>query len=131
MQKRSSQNKYHFGVGGKLLRHLQAWRDIGGDYLIRRGMYADWVGALPPHQNRTAFRKEYRGVMHTRYLAQLQEELQQGIIQEVHIDQCLWLSPTFLVPKPGGEWRKVMDCRQLNLYLRKRKFKMEDQRTVV
>jgi hypothetical protein len=72
----------------------------------------------------------YRGAMHTYYQAELTEELQQGIIREVEADQCQWVSPTFLVPKPDGQWRKIMDCRLLNSYLRKKKFKMEDHQTV-
>jgi hypothetical protein len=129
MPSSSSQSK-NLGVGGKLQRHLRAWRSISGDYLIRKGLDTDWAGAPPPAQVRPAIRKEYKGVMHTFYQAELAEELQQGIIREVDADQCQWFSQTFLVPKPNGEWRKIVDCRLLNSYLERRKFKMEDHRTV-
>jgi ribonuclease HI len=34
-------------------------------------------------------------------------------------------NPTFLVPKKGGKFRKVVDCRLLNEHLRDKTFKME------
>jgi hypothetical protein len=60
MQKRSSQNKDHFGVGGKLLRHLQAWREIRGEYHIRRRLYTDWVEALPHIRAKQRFEESTR-----------------------------------------------------------------------
>jgi hypothetical protein len=72
----------------------------------------------------------YKGAMHVEYLRQLNEELKEGIIAEATIDQCASISPTFLVPKKGGEWRKILDCRRLNVFIMKEGFQMEDNRTV-
>jgi hypothetical protein len=68
--------------------------------------------------------------MHSKYLQQLQVELDEGVIMEVTREQCRYLSPTFLVPKKGGEWRKILDCRGLNRFIQDITFQMEDHRTV-
>jgi hypothetical protein len=122
----------NLGIGGKLQWQTEAWREIKGDYLFRQGMQPEWEGTLsPPWQPPTRARRMYTGVMHTEYMNQLNEELADGIIVETRNDQCAWISPTFLVPKRGGQWRKILDCRSLNRYVKKESFQMEDQRTVV
>jgi hypothetical protein len=63
-------------------------------------------------------------------MAQLQAELAERIVVRVDQEECKFLSSTFLVPKKGGEWRKVMDCRRINSYIRDTTFQMEDHRTV-
>jgi ribonuclease HI len=132
MQSNIRREDNNLGIGGKLQRYIPAWRNIKGDYLIRRGMQAEWEGALPPpRQTQNRMRRKYTGVMNTEYVRQLQEELQEDIIVRVQAQECKWLSPTFLVPKKGGEWRKILDCRLLNKYIKKVKFQMEDIRTVV
>jgi hypothetical protein len=37
-----------------------------------------------------------------------------GIVKEVKKEEILHLNPTITVPKAGGKWRKVLDCRRLN-----------------
>jgi hypothetical protein len=64
-------------------------------------------------------------------MQQLQAELDDGIVRQVARRECKYLSPTFLVPKKGNEWRKVMDCRRLNEFVQDITFQMEDHRTVV
>jgi hypothetical protein len=59
------------------------------------------------------------------YMALLQEELNEGVVQEVDSSQARWLNPTFLVPKRGNKYRKVLDCRRLNQELRDVHFAME------
>jgi ribonuclease HI len=72
---------------------------------------------------------EYIGEVHQQMVRQIQEELEIGVIEKVEQKDCVWISPTFLVPKKRGEWRKVMDCRKLNKFIVNTTFQMEDQRT--
>jgi hypothetical protein len=60
----------------------------------------------------------------------LNEELREGIIVQVPHQFVKWWSPTFLVPKKNGEYRKVLNCRRLNAEMKDLHFKMEDVRTV-
>jgi hypothetical protein len=60
---------------------------------------------------------------------EINEELKAGVIERVREEECVWVSPTFLVPNKGNAWRKVMDCRELNKFVLERSFQMEDHRT--
>jgi hypothetical protein len=117
------------GVGAKLLRYIDAWKEIGRDYLIKRGLMPEWKDKPPPRNLRTGRDRAYTGMRHTLFIQQIEAELKEGIIEKVEEDECQWISPTFLVPKRGGEWRKVMDCRGLNEFIPERTFQMEDHRT--
>jgi ribonuclease HI len=59
------------------------------------------------------------------YRKLLREELEEGVIVPVPADFAKLRNPTFLVPKKGGKFRKVLDCRLLNMHLRDKTFKME------
>jgi hypothetical protein len=41
-------------------------------------------------------------------------ELKLGIVREAREEEILHWNPTYTVPKAGGKWRKVLDCRELN-----------------
>jgi ribonuclease HI len=58
------------------------------------------------------------------------EEVQLGAVRRIRREEVLWEHRTGLVPKPGGKMRKITDCSQLNIFLRKIKFKMEDNRVL-
>jgi hypothetical protein len=60
----------------------------------------------------------------------IQEELEMGVIRRCHSSEVLFLNPIFLIKKASGEWRKIMDCRSLNLHISTPHFKMEDSRTL-
>ncbi|KAA6399142.1 MAG: hypothetical protein EZS28_005339, partial [Streblomastix strix] len=50
-------------------------------------------------------------------------EIQAGIVIET--DNIRIFNPTFLVPKPGGKQRKILDCRNINQLTTLLKFKIE------
>jgi hypothetical protein len=51
--------------------------------------------------------------------------LDEGIVVKVPRSEVAYLNPTFLVPKRGGKFRKILDCRGLNAELRDVHFRME------
>jgi ribonuclease HI len=64
-------------------------------------------------------------------LAAIEEERVLKVIVPISRSKVMWEHRCFQILKKGGkEWRKVVDCSELNGFLLKRKFKMEDQRTV-
>ena len=44
--------------------------------------------------------------------------LKRGFIQKSEEDSPEWVSRAFLVPKPNGKWRLVIDYRHLNTQLK-------------
>jgi hypothetical protein len=112
----------------RLLRARTEWEKIGAWDLLQQGIRAEWIDdqaaqrlqARPPppqYQPRGPLRGEFRKL--------LREELEEGVIVKVPPEFAKLRNPTFLVPKKGAKWRKVMDCRSLNDHLRDKTFKME------
>jgi hypothetical protein len=116
-------------IGARLLRFKRAWEAIGRAYLIRRGLQPEWKRGPPPSNVHLPMGRIYSGAMHANFCRQLQAELNDGTVVEVRREQCKFLSPTFLVPKKGNEWRKVIDCRRINHHIQDITFQMEDHRT--
>jgi ribonuclease HI len=59
-------------------------------------------------------------------LAAIAAELEAGVIEEVSAQQAGFVMPAFTVPKSDGSLRLVLDCRQLNVYIQQKAFKMEN-----
>jgi hypothetical protein len=57
------------------------------------------------------------------YAKQLEKEIKEGIVIETN--KIKIFNPTFLVPKSDNKWRKILDCRQINMITKINKFKME------
>lgn len=51
------------------------------------------------------------------------------IMEKAHWRTC-FISPMFLIGKPGGTVRQVFNLRQLNRYLLPRKFRLKNQQKV-
>jgi hypothetical protein len=64
------------------------------------------------------------------YTQILQEEIAEGIVIPVPDKYVKFYNSTFLVPKRDGGFRKVLNCKELNKYMKVDHFKMEDTRTV-
>ncbi|KAA6311228.1 MAG: hypothetical protein EZS28_056167, partial [Streblomastix strix] len=48
------------------------------------------------------------------YQEMLREELEDGIVMPIQQDQVKWRNHTFLIKKPNGTWRKILDASKLN-----------------
>jgi hypothetical protein len=51
--------------------------------------------------------------------------LQKQAIEEVVQPSLAFWSRIFLVPKPGGQWRVILNLKPLNSFIQTRTFKME------
>ncbi|KAA6361022.1 MAG: hypothetical protein EZS28_043451, partial [Streblomastix strix] len=58
--------------------------------------------------------------------AMLLEKHQEGIIKEIPKEQFKSWNPTFLVPKPSGDWRKILDASLLNEEIQLLHFQMNE-----
>ncbi|KAL8609039.1 hypothetical protein ACOMHN_065265 [Nucella lapillus] len=56
--------------------------------------------------------------------------LQKGAIQELHDPGPGFYSRLFVVPKPNGSWRPIMDLSPLNKFIRDIKFRMESTSSI-
>jgi ribonuclease HI len=101
---------------------------------MMRGIGPEWKDSDAAARLRAQRRpRSYRPPQHlaTAFQRLLEEELREGIVEEIEEDQAAWFNPTFLVEKKKkGEYRKVLDCRDLNAELTEVHFKMEGPDTV-
>jgi ribonuclease HI len=118
----------------RLLARRDAWRAIKGEALLLQGVRADWKDAESPARLAKEFvLRPFRAqkALRLEYTRLLTEELRDGVVREVPLTEVKWLNPTFLVPKAGGKWRKILDCRRLNEEMKDRHFKMESAEDVL
>jgi hypothetical protein len=121
-------------MGSRLLARREAWRAIKGEALLLRGVWADWRDRESPSKLASEFRmRPFRAqkALRGEYQRLLDDELREGVVREVPLAEAKWLNPTFLVPKAGGKYRKILDCRRLNEEMRDRHFKMESAEDVL
>ncbi|KAA6391822.1 MAG: putative reverse transcriptase [Streblomastix strix] len=57
------------------------------------------------------------------YARQLEKEIKEGIV--IQTNQIGIFKPTFLISKPGNNWRKILDGRQVNAVINLVQFKMK------
>ncbi len=121
-------------VGARTQFFHSAWRGIGGERFALNG-------AVPIWRSRAAKRalislgREKRGFRggdaeEAACEHMIQEELRTGVVEEAREQDVLLSHNVFLIPKKGGRWRKILDCRRLNWALKTKHFKMDDATTV-
>lgn len=64
------------------------------------------------------------------YRKAIDELVQKGAVSKCRPSRNQYLSPYFLVSKPNGEKRFVLNLKKLNMHIKCFHFKMEDSRTV-
>ena len=99
---------------------LEVWEQTcGGREFMFVGMLPFWSDEQAPERLkvlRDRVRKEYPfdQIREAAFQTLLQEEIREGIVSRVPPWFVKFLCPVFMVPKKGGKWRKVVDCRLLN-----------------
>jgi hypothetical protein len=95
---------------------------------MRRGITVEWRdGEAPQRLQRRRKENPYNppAALAREYASLLEEEIREGIVEEVDGREVKWLNPTFLVPKKDNKHRKILDCRELNAELQDVTFRME------
>ncbi|KAA6392641.1 MAG: hypothetical protein EZS28_011834 [Streblomastix strix] len=121
-------------LGGKLVRYIKAWEIINCKDFITKVFYQilkdnniqerpqQTIGQCPFQGNLTKMQA---------YKAMLQEELQEGKIEDIPKEQDKWWNPTFLILKSLGQWRKIFDASLLNEIIQPIHFQMNDVQIVL
>jgi ribonuclease HI len=110
------------------------WEKIGAAHLIRTGITPMWKREIEAKRILLRERKpnSFKGTPNqmSAYRKILEEEVREGVVIPVRQSFVKFWNRTFLVPKRGGEYRKVLNCRRINSLMEGVHFKMEDVRTV-
>jgi hypothetical protein len=121
-------------LGQRLQRHMGEWETIGGERLIQLGITPMWNGESVAKERLRERRRvvQFRGTqLETEaYRLILQEEIREGIVIPVPESYIKFFNSTFLVPKKDGGFRKVLNCREINKYMKVDHFKMDSTKTV-
>ncbi|KAA6356751.1 MAG: putative Transposon Ty3-G Gag-Pol polyprotein, partial [Streblomastix strix] len=115
------------GMGGKTKRFIQAWKQIGKEEFINTGFYLrfkDQNSQQRLEENKMII--PFKGTQEEKkaYQEMLKEELEEGIVIPIQQSQVKWWNHTFLIKKPNGTWRKILDASKLNKKIEKLHFKM-------
>ena len=122
-------------VGGRLQSFWQVWQKLGSNprvvSLLRDGY------SLPfrerPHLSRLPLVvSKYASPSKSKALVEALWSLRQKrVMERVVVKSSLaFYNRLFLVPKPNGQWRPILDLSQLNPYLSTGTFKMETPETI-
>ncbi|KAA6360637.1 MAG: putative reverse transcriptase, partial [Streblomastix strix] len=124
------QHPANIPIGGRLTHFVDAWKLIGADALVTRGIKAFWINTQAPQileRNMTNPVKIRSKDSQLALGKLIEKELLEDIIEEVPLNQLKWINPCFAIPKSEpGKWRKIMDCSLLNKFLCATHFIMED-----
>jgi ribonuclease HI len=112
---------------------IHAWERIGASDLVRQGVRAEWrLGHEPEELRLRPWPPPFRGTPTQRaaYQTELQKELDEEIVELTTYEEAKWVNPTFLIEKRPGEWRKILNCIDLNSWIRDKGLKMEGIQTI-
>ncbi|KAA6393808.1 MAG: putative reverse transcriptase [Streblomastix strix] len=121
------------GIGARLQRYQAAWKKINANKILEDGAPANWIHPNAPNlllQNRQY--SEFQGTIQEKMIYQyaLEVEIKQGIVKKIKKDEALFFNRTFIIPRKDKRLRKILDCRQINKFLKEESFKSEDIKTV-
>ena len=125
---------YSDPVGACLLHHWKVWRELGVDprvvRVLRKGFSIKFLQPCPL----TSVPGYSRMPSDPLKVAVLDEEVRQltlkAAIEPVPVGQACFHSHLFLVPKPGGKWRPVIDLKALNRTIDIPSFSMETPESI-
>ncbi|KAA6397710.1 MAG: putative Transposon Ty3-G Gag-Pol polyprotein, partial [Streblomastix strix] len=116
-------------IGGRLIYFLQKWKEINSEALILQGVQAIWKSKQSKQRLESMITQQpFRGsqIETNRMESIINQELEAGVIEEIKLNQAKWINRCFLIGKPDGSFRKIVDCRKLNEELVSQHFKMEN-----
>ena len=122
-------------VGGRLQLLWQVWLSLGSNprvvSILREGYQLPFK-ERPPLARFPVIVSGSSNPLRNKNLNEALHSLgQKQAIEKVSVQSSLgFYNRLFLVPKPNGKWRPILDLSQLNLYLAPATFKMETPETI-
>ncbi|KAA6384586.1 MAG: putative reverse transcriptase [Streblomastix strix] len=116
-----------------LLTHRKSWEDLGALHVLDAGAQAFWICQSSPIKLQKLRRyQEFRGTEMEEKIYQeaLQEELRLGIVEEVSMEKIKFFNRTFVIKSKDKRFRKILDCRTINHYLKDISYKNENLNTI-
>ncbi|KAA6391777.1 MAG: putative reverse transcriptase [Streblomastix strix] len=118
-----------------LMNHLDAWRKIGAEQLLKQGIWVEWASPQSVKQLQNSINQSLQTTNYQQMTvleSLINNELQQKVIIEVKQEQLRWINLIFARSKKKGKgrWRKIMDSSELNKHLVSYDFKMDDIQTL-
>ena len=122
-------------VGARLQKFWKNWLDLGAGprvvQILKEGYTLPF--RIRPNLSRTPTVISCYGNPHRdlKLLEASHQLMVKNAIELVHKKASLgFFNRLFLVPKPDNKWRPILDLRNLNLFLKTEKFKMETPETI-
>ena len=122
-------------VGGRLQNFWQVWQKLGSNPRVVSVLKDGY--SLPfrerPHLSRfpLVVSKYANPTKSKALVAALSDLRQKQAVEKVVVQSSLaFYNRLFLVPKPNGKWRPILDLSKLNLFLATGTFKMETPETI-
>ena len=122
-------------VGGRLQNFWQVWQKLGSNPRVVSVLKDGY--SLPfrerPHLSRfpLVVSKYANPTKSKALVAALSDLRQKQAVEKVVVQSSLaFYNRIFLVPKPNGKWRPILDLSKLNLFLATGTFKMETPETI-
>ena len=124
------QQEAQLPVGGRLAHFAKNWREITNDPWILETIQGYQVEFHSiPQQIRCPNKIRLDATQSQALTKEVEELVRKEAIIAAPIEQRGFTSQMFLVPKPDGSWRPVINLKSLNSYVVTRHFKMESIRT--
>jgi len=117
---------------GSLMSYIHRWKGITADRLVIttiQGYKLPFVKPVP-FQTKEPKPKQFSETEQQQIQSCLSRMLSIGAILKVESIAGQFLSPIFVIPKPDGTGRFILNLKKLNTYMETSHFKMEDYRTV-
>ena len=123
-------------VGARLALHHQRWRDQFPQatwllQLVTEGLHLSFDSPPPLTRHPRPIQLPQDPMKAAALLSEVHSLLKkEAIVQVRDVFSLGFYSHLFLVPKPGGRWRPIIDLSALNTFLRPPYFKMETARSI-
>lgn len=113
-------------------RFLANWQEITTDKII-----LSWIRGykipfrVKPFQAHRPLSPQWSKTEISLIKEQIEKLSSKGVIKECKTKKGQFLSGIFIVPKPNGSYRLILNLKKLNEFIEKEHFKLEDIKTVI
>ena len=117
--------------GGQISKHIKNWKEITSDQNILCIVSGDHIqfSETPPikHTSVNPVTSEEKAYVH----AQVNKLHKKGVIQRTVHEKVEYISPIFITPKSDGDFRLILNLKNLNNFIEFQHFKMHTIKDVL